>query len=78
MKVKLLKKIRSDIRISNFEYGFYDLDMHYNFKWNRQGSYHYLSELLSNYHFIIRYRLNKIKMLKKFCLFNLFFVTLYK
>jgi hypothetical protein len=59
MKVKLLKRLRKDIRITDFEYGFYDLQMYYNFKWRRQGSYHFLSDLLKEAHGIINNRLKK-------------------
>jgi hypothetical protein len=57
MKVKLLKKLRKDIRVTDYKYGFYDLEMYYNFKWRRQGSFHFFSDLLKEVHSIIRYRL---------------------
>jgi hypothetical protein len=57
MKVKLLKRLRKDIRITEFKYNFYDLEMYYNFKWRRQGSFHYMSDLLKEIHGIMRIRL---------------------
>lgn len=59
MKVKLLRRLRKDIRITEFKYEFYDLEMYYNFKWRRQGSFHYMSDLLKEIHGIMRIRLNK-------------------
>jgi hypothetical protein len=64
MKVKLLKRLRKDIRITEFKYNFYDLEMYYNFKWRRQGSFHYMSDLLKEIHDIMRIRL---KCYHKFC-----------
>ena len=64
MKVKLLKKLRKDIRISDYKYGFYDYEMYYKFKWRRQGSFHFLSDLLKEVHFIINHRLKKYKRFK--------------
>ena len=59
MKVKLLRKIRNDIRIIDYKYGFYAYEMYYNFKWQVQGSFHFLSDLLKEVHSIIRDRLKK-------------------
>lgn len=54
MKIKLLRRLRKNIRITEFKNGFYDLEMYYNFKWRRQGSYHFISDLLKDAHAIIK------------------------
>jgi len=59
MKVKLLKLIRGDIRIKPFSFGFYDLEMYYNFKWRKHGSHYYMSDMLSDIHYIMNYRLGQ-------------------
>jgi hypothetical protein len=57
MKTKLLKRLRKNIRIINYSHGFYDFEMYYGFKWHIQGSYHYMTDLLKDIHYIINLRL---------------------
>jgi len=59
MKTKLLHKIRKDIRITDYKYGFYGYEMYYNFKWIRQGSFHFLSDILKEVHYIMRHRMKR-------------------
>lgn len=70
MKVKLLRRLRKDIRITDFKHGFYDYEMYHNFKWRRQGSFHFISDLFKEVHCIIRYRLKKYRKLRSFINYN--------
>ena len=61
MKIELLKIIRGDIRITPYSHGFYDLEMYHNFKWQREGSHHFMWDLLKLEHYIMKYRLIQYK-----------------
>lgn len=59
MNIKLLKKLRKDIKIIKQKQDCYDYYMYSNFKWRKQGSFYLLSYLYKEVHGIIRYRLKK-------------------
>ena len=66
MKVRLLKRVRRNMRISDYSHGFYDLESYHNFKWNRVGSYHFMSDILREMHVVINYRLRFYKKYEKY------------
>jgi hypothetical protein len=66
MKTKLLKRVRKNIRITDFAFGFYDIEVYHNFKWRRQSSRHFYSDVLKDVHFIINCKLEFYRKIKKF------------